>query len=136
LFVECNKNGERSTFPRRIAWEVFGPFATAVSIGDIKWWRLYFPDGGQGELDIDDDDEIDGFSINRYGGYALFEAVFTVMKQTSTYLYTSEARRLMVADVAVISEIDPEMIEAAGKPVVVSSGREMADVNASGEPDD
>jgi len=118
--LQCFENGDFSQFPRQIAWDAFSKFAEQAT---DTCWNLSFPDGGSGRLRIDEGEQVSGFSINRPGGYQVFEVIFTVLRQTPSLVYWEGG--CAVADPAVIPGLPPWMTQGLGQPAIVHSGKEL-----------
>ena len=120
--LQCFENGTFSHFRREIAWRQFQPFATPDG---ARWWKLAFPDGSRGILLIDEEDEINGFSINRPGGLFLYNAVYAILSQTSSLLYWNN--ECAVSNASVIPGMPSWLLDALGEPAIVRSGQGIID---------
>jgi hypothetical protein len=120
LTVQCFKNGASAKFPRAVAWSVFGPYAQRAA---VEGWDLKFPDGSSSHLNIDDDEEIDGFGVVRPGAGVLFDLIYSVLSKVPAVMIRSSDGFCYVADQGVIGGIPDWLLKALPSPQVVDSGR-------------
>jgi len=124
LTVQCFEHGTFSTFPRSIAWNVFGPYANPAA---FSGWDLRFPDGSKGHLSMDDDILVDGFGFDRPSGLALYEAIFAVLSRVPAIMIWLEDGRCAIADRSVLSGIPQWLLNALPPPAIVDSGQSILD---------
>jgi hypothetical protein len=122
IFLTCFQNGEPANFPRAVVEKAFG---VNVVKRKPELMELRYPDGGRGFLYIDDEAEIDNFSVNRPpSSPAFWEAILGILRQTTSVLYWA-GNGCVVADASVIPHIPTYLIEGVGEPTVVSTIEEI-----------
>jgi len=129
LTVQCFRNGEIAKFPRAIAWDIFEPYARPAA---FSGWDLSFPDGSRCHLHLDDDNEVDGFGINRPCG-SVFALVYSVLSKVPAIMIVSSDGFCCVADEKVLEGIPDWLRKALPVPVIVSSGPDIGSYFVSAE---
>jgi len=123
LFVGCFRNGERSTFPRALIEEHFGPFVSAREPGCLT---LSFGANCQSYLFVDDAADVDGFNINRpVPSTQLYDALLSVLRSDSLALYLSGNCPPLIGKSEVSSQLPEALVASLGKPVLLSSSDEI-----------
>ncbi|MDE2228973.1 MAG: hypothetical protein KGL11_08035 [Alphaproteobacteria bacterium] len=118
IFVSCYRDGEASTFPRKLAIELLGRFDPGGK--DESHWVLKFPDGGWSEIYVTAGPRIGGFMVTRSPDSPEFwSGLIEILKRTTSVLYWPGGPPV-VADASVIPHIPKGMIEALGEPVVTT----------------
>jgi hypothetical protein len=129
MFVIAIPGGE---FPRVIVERAFAPYVDDVKDSD---WIPHLPTGEATSawMSVEQGETIDAFSINRppdYEGFPEFwDAVFDVMRQTSTWCVIAGGGWEQNCCVAHADLISDDMIEHAGareRVRVASSGAELS----------
>src|SRR4051794_18092176 len=108
ITVQCFKDGAISKFPRSIAWDVFAPYARPAA---FSGWDLSFPNCAWCYLDLDDDDEVDGFGINRPCS-SVFDLIYSVLAKVPAIMVVSSDGFCCVADEKVIEGIPDWLLKA------------------------
>jgi hypothetical protein len=124
LTVQCFENGVISKFTRAIVWDAFAPYAERAA---INGWDLKFPDGASSHLNIDDDDEVDGFGVVRPCGGIFFDLIYSVLSKVPSIMIMSSAGFCCVADKRVIEGIPDWLLKALPSLHVVDSGRAITE---------
>lgn len=101
LTVQCFRNRQIAKFPRAIAWDIFQPYARPAA---IMGWDLWFPNGARCHLNLDDDDEVDGFGIWRPCG-PVFDLIYAVLAKVPAIMIVSSDGFCCVADEKIIEGI-------------------------------
>ncbi|MEW6437338.1 MAG: hypothetical protein AB1508_09265 [Pseudomonadota bacterium] len=134
MFVAAFSEDGENEFPRTLVEQAFAPF-----VEDVKesHWSLNLKSGEQTsvDLDVEDGEMIDGFSINRppsYGDFPEFwEALYNVLRQTRAFCVLAGVREdpnCCAANPEAVNEPpEPvmEIAEARGGPRLVSSAAEL-----------
>ena len=118
ISLQCFENGTFSKFKRSIAWDAFGPYARPCQEG----LELWYSDQYCGVLYLEDDEEIDGLSINR-PGRPCFDGIYSILSKTPSLLYWSDA--CAVANTAVIPGLPSWVVPALGQPAIVNSAEDI-----------
>jgi hypothetical protein len=130
IFISAITDDEGNTFDRAIVERAFKSIVVNQS-GD--YWNLQTP---QREMTgaavfIEDAPRISHFSVNRPPDYDWFpefwNAMFEVLRQTNTFLFWpahGQFPHCCLANPNLIPQISAEIIDALGKPALVTSGAE------------
>lgn len=122
VWVGCFQNGELATFPRSI---VERAFAAIADRSDPTSWKLA---DCRGRLSIDDQAEINGFSVNRPPAHDEFwDAIIEVLQQTPSVLYWP-GNGCVIADSATAKHLPSKLIAAVGMPTVTNVPSEILDL--------
>ncbi len=129
-FVQCFKDGELATVPRRQVRDAFGSFLIEGGAFD---WRLCYSatDNCDVMLTVDDTNKslLRVFTVLRPCGDARFwDAMASILRLGNVVLYFPANCPPLVADNRVAQHLPPSMIEAMGQPKLVSSGKETLNV--------
>jgi hypothetical protein len=123
LFVGCFRNGERSTFPRALIEEHFGPYVSAREPGCLT---LSFGANCQSYLFVDDAADVDGFNINRpVSSTQLYDALLSVLRSDSLALYMPGNCPPLIGKIEVSAHLPHAMVASLGTPMVLSSSHEI-----------
>ena len=119
------RDGSQATFARGEFERIAGVHAT-VRDPKHRFIALTYPDGGGGDVYIDNADEISGFTINRPGGTGLFDDLFQLMSCVGAVLYWADLPPcLAVVETDAVTHLPADMLAAIGPARVVSSGAEI-----------
>ena|ERR1700744_2087926 len=121
LVLMCLKNGLPDNFPATIVRGALDPF---ITFRDGDFCKLSFPDGGGGEMFIDDEEETDGLTISGGSGGNLYDALYDILRQTHSVLFWSFGG-CVVADPSVVPDLPEGLIEDLGPPTTVKSGADI-----------
>jgi hypothetical protein len=119
LSLQCFENGTLSSFPRSVAWNIFGQYLHPSNDGLELWYNNQY----DGTLLMKDEVEITGVSINRPGNHALRD-LYRLACLTPSVIYwgTSYA----VTNASYISGLPKYLIEAfTYEPHIVGSADEF-----------
>jgi hypothetical protein len=120
--VQSFENGTISKFPRAIVWEAFRVYAHPAA----HWgWDIYFPNGSRCYLNLDDDELVDGFGIER-PCRGVFDLIYSVLSKVPAIMIVSSDGFSCVADEKVIEGLPAWLLSALPTtPVIVSSGSDI-----------
>ncbi len=125
IFLGCFKGGEEANFPRSIVEEAFGAF---VERREDRCWVLLYPDGGAGDLYVDENPNISGFSVNRPpASPGFWEGILSVLQRTSSVLFWAGSG-CVVAFESIIADLPKDLIETVGAPTVVARPEQIVEV--------
>lgn len=127
VYLQCFQDGLDSKFPRHHFERIF---AAHIAERDTAYRciMLEYPNGARSDIYIKNDEEIDGFMVSRPGGTQLFNDLYQLMKEVGAVLYwPGDAPCLAVADPIIVTKLPPDMIDALGPAIIVSSGSEIID---------
>ena len=126
LYVQSFRNGASWGVSRQRIREVFGSHLTEVQ---PNYWTLRYDGATFCNLDLtahDDETMVEGFSVHRpCGDERLWEALASVLGMGNIVLYFPGGRAPLVASSGVTEHLPPDLIEALGQPLVVTSGSEI-----------
>jgi hypothetical protein len=111
LFCYSEKDGS-GKFPRSVVDETLGSYIKGAPLSSLPGRvnvNLEFNGRYGGTLSFNDDEMIDGFSINRPGGEELYSILLDIMKRTSSALCWPGGSA--VADAAIIPNLEKGMVE-------------------------
>jgi hypothetical protein len=129
ITVQSFENGAISKFPRAIVWDVFRPYAHPAA---ISGWDLWFPNGSRCHLSLDDEEQVDGFGIER-PCRGIFDLIYSVLSKVPAIMIVSSDGFCCVADEKVISGIPDWLLNALPAPEIVDSGPAIAKFFVSAE---
>jgi len=131
IFLSVLPGSEEDRFARSLVERAFTGL-TPKLIGD--YWNLRTPGGEDcfANVSIDDEPEIDGFSVNRPPSFEAFpefwNAMFEILHQTRTILFWPDDGpypTYCIANPVLVTDPPPILIEIMGEPAIVSSGAEI-----------
>ena len=127
IFVQHFQNGETATFERKIAEDIFGPYAIQRDKnGGIM--RIKYPDGGGADVYGDKQEQIDHLGFDRFGGDAFFDALLQFANRIQGVIYwPGEGRCSAVTDPSIVAHLPAEFIEGCGQPVLVRDRKDLTD---------
>lgn len=134
MFVDAFSEDGENEFSRTLVEQAFAPF-----VEDVKdtHWCLNLRSGEQTSvnMDVDESELIDGFSINRPPSYESFpefwDALYQVLRQTRTFCFVAGAKEdpnCCAANPDVMNEVPEtvqEIAEPRGGPRLVASAAEL-----------
>ena len=125
IFLGSFKNGIQNEFPLAIAENAFGRF---VDRREPECWVLVYPDGGRGDLYIDDEPMIAGFSVNRPPAHpAFWQGIFDILSSTTSVLFWAGSG-CVVASKSVIPDLPQDLIDTVGTPTVVTRPEQILEI--------
>lgn len=125
VYVQRFHAGSQTTFSSRHFDRIFAERVVACDAAN-RCLILGYPDGGGGDVYIDDCEEIDGFTVNRPGGAQLFDDLFLLMRDVGAVLYWADAAPcLVVAEPTIVTDLPSDMLAAIGPATTVFSGSEI-----------
>ena len=127
VYVQCFRNGEFAAIPLQRIRDVFGPHLTET---EPAYWRIRYNDANFCDLYLTahDTDPLmaHGFTIHSpCADQRLWDALASILALGDVVLYFPGGRAPLVARPAVTKHLPPDMVEALGQPVVVTSGRDI-----------
>jgi hypothetical protein len=127
IYFYCFRAGSPANFSRQRFERIFAAHVIERDTSDsMECLRLKYPDGGGGYVYIKSGEEVDGFSVNRPGGNALFEDLFLLMKEVGACIFwPGFGSCLVVAELGVVADLHPHVPAGAGPVTTVNSGAEI-----------
>jgi hypothetical protein len=127
VYVQSFQHGEFAGITRQRIRTAFGLHLTEA---EPDFWQLRYDEANSCDLHLTADDVdptmVRGFTIHRpCADLRLWDALASVLSSGDVVLYFPGARAPLVARASVGQHLPPDMIEALGHPVVVTSGSEI-----------
>jgi hypothetical protein len=123
LFFGCFHLGQKASFPRNLLDEHFGPY---ISRRESTCFTVDFGDAGTSHVYCDEDDRIDGFSVNRpVAAAALYQAIFELLRTEPLVLVMPGKCPPLIGSAETAPHVPADMVDALGNPVVVQSPGEI-----------
>jgi hypothetical protein len=126
VYLQSFHRGESAGIPRHRVRYAFGGHVTEV---EPDYWHLRYDDTNSCDLDLtahDDPSMVCGFTVHRpCADQRLWDALASVLTLGDIVLYFPGGRAPLVARSSATEHLPPDMVEALGQPVVVTSGREI-----------
>lgn len=127
LFVQCFRDGKLDGIPRQCVRDAFGPHLNEL---EPNFWQLDYDDLNSCNIYLtahnSDSGLIDGFTVNRpCYDQRLWDALASILTLGDVVLYFPGCRAPLVAQAIVAQHLPPDLIEALGQPLVVTSGNEI-----------
>ena len=124
-WLGCFKNGNPEAFPLSIVEDAFGRFAERRERGH---WILHYPDGGRGDLSIDDTPMDKGLAVDRPPAHPDFwQGILDVLSRTTSVLFWPGSG-FVVASETVVPDLPKEFIDTVGKPTVITRPEQIVEV--------
>ena len=119
--------GTSAPFSRQCFERIFAPH---VVEREPIYHRLVlsYPDGGGGDVYIEDGEEISGFTVNRPGVEGLFNDLFQLMKEVGAVVYWGSG--IVVVEPRLAADLPPVLLAAVGPAITVRSGAEIMEAIA------
>ena len=126
IFLQCYRNGDRATFKRALAEEIFARHAINYSPPLL---RVDYADGSGGEIyGADNGEDIPGLMCTHCGGATFYDALYELAHRTRSVIFWPSGKPMCaITEGTAIGDINPGFREEPlGPPIVVKSGRELA----------
>ena len=124
IYIQGFHRGEFASVPRQRVRDAFGEYVTEV---EPNYWQLRYNDTNTCKIDLmphSDPSMIHGFTVERpCGDQRLWDALAFILTLGDLVLYFPGGRAPLVGRSSVTEHLPPDMVEALGQPVVVTSGR-------------
>jgi hypothetical protein len=130
VYVQCFERGE----PAGLPWAaVRSLFPVDESRSEPDYWSVYYDDFNSCHIRASrlesDPQRLEALCVFRpCGDLRLWEALFAILRLGSAVLYFPGDAPPLVASEAAGEQLPAEMVEAMGRPRVVSSGEEIVEV--------
>lgn len=125
IFLGSFKNGVTDRFPRTIVEDAFGSF---VEFREKRCWSLLYPNGARGDLFVNEDPLVPGFSVNRPPAHpAFWQAILDVLNCTTSVLFWA-GNGCVVASEKVVSNLPQDLIQSVGAPSVVTRPEQIVEI--------
>jgi hypothetical protein len=126
IFIQRCERGNPAPIARPVIEREFGPFIRSRSAG---FRQAAYDDGGTADIYIQDEGDIDGFSVSRPpNSPAFWVNVFNILRDTGSVLYwPGGGQASLVVSADAVEHVPLDFIEALGKPSVVVSAAEIPD---------
>lgn len=133
LFAQFYEHGAPAAITVDAVRAAFGSY---VATSDATHWRLEYDTENRSYIDLSphpsDHSAITGFTVNRpCGDLRLWDGLAAVLCLGNAVLYFPGGRNPLVGSTDAVPHLPPDMIEALGSPVVVTTGQAiLAQLNA------
>ncbi len=127
IYVQSFRKGEFAGIPRQRVRSAFGAHLIETQ---TDFWHLRYDDANSCDLFLTahgtDPSALRGFTVHRpCGDLRLWDALASILSIENTVLYFPGGRAPLVAYDTVTQHLPADMVTALGRPVVVTTGREM-----------
>jgi hypothetical protein len=127
VYLQNFHRGEFAGIPRQSVRDVIGAHLTET---EPDYWQLHYDDTNTCDIGLTphdtDQNMVLGFTVHRpCADERLWDALASFLTLGDVALYFPGGRAPLVARSSVAEHLPPDMIEALGQPVVVTSGREI-----------
>lgn len=116
IFVQRFRNDALAKYPRAFVEKAFASF---IKSRHEKCWELEFCGRSGPTIFIDNEVEIDGFSVNNPGDDEFWQALVRLLQDTGCLLHWPGGGAV-VTDEALIAHIPADFIEGLGTPIVTT----------------
>jgi hypothetical protein len=127
VFVQTFRNGKFHGISRQQVRDAFGAHLVEP---EPNFWQLRYDDANSCDLYLNAHDSdtslVHGFTVNRpCGDHRLWDSLASILTLDNVVLYFPGGRAPLVAHSSVAPHLPPEMIEALGEPIAITSGKEI-----------
>jgi hypothetical protein len=127
VYLQSFHRGDFAGVPRQRVRDAFG---THLTEAEPDYWQLRYDEANTCDIDLTphdtDQSMVLGFTIHRpCADKRLWNALASILTLGDVVLYFPGGRAPLVASSRVTEHLPPDMVEALGQPVVVTTGREI-----------
>ena len=127
VYVQSFQNGELEGIPRERVRVAFGAYLTET---EPDFWQLRYDEANSCDVSLTvhatEPSVVRGFTVHGpCADQRLWDALASILTLGDIVLYFPGGRAPLVARSSVTEQLPPDMVEALGQPVVVTSGREI-----------
>ena len=125
IFLQRFRNGNTANFPRKYI-EVAFEKNILTHEPDFCCISLVYSNDYGGEIYVSNNEQIDGFSVNRPGkNPAFWSSIYEIMCKAELVLYWPGDSSMVVTEATLSEHIPPDMLTTLGPPRLVNSGAEI-----------